>query len=240
MKKAISLVLALVMCLSLCACGSESKTPKQKTTIPQATEPEQIWGWSVEPILDDFGDPTGEFWLCGLFPGKFSNTATTDAELVARIYYRIRWSEYGITEDLIFNMLEYGDHQAFFSEYEKPEIKMKDDDGEVISTSGSYSSSVYFSQYGRAMPYLSQGRKLDGDVNGQSYFLSMFENELYYMVMKEGYHLNYSPLSVIVKGDNSTYEFSVDCTGWEEGITKLVEGHGFSYEAWHESRYKDD
>ena len=40
MKKAISLILALVMCMSLCACGSKTASTKPKNTIPKTTIPE--------------------------------------------------------------------------------------------------------------------------------------------------------------------------------------------------------
>ena len=39
MKKAISLILALVMCLSLCACGDGSSETTNATTVPETTEP---------------------------------------------------------------------------------------------------------------------------------------------------------------------------------------------------------
>lgn len=39
MKKAISLILALVMCLSLCACGDGSSETTNATTAPETTEP---------------------------------------------------------------------------------------------------------------------------------------------------------------------------------------------------------
>ena len=59
MKKAISLLLALVMCLSLCACGGGSDTPETTEapteTLPSATE--------TEPLEIDVAKPFDVFKL---------------------------------------------------------------------------------------------------------------------------------------------------------------------------------
>lgn len=54
MKKAISLLLALVMCLSLCACGGGNDAPEtQETTLPPETEPKIK---TIEISMDNWQD----------------------------------------------------------------------------------------------------------------------------------------------------------------------------------------
>lgn len=54
MKKALSFLLALVMCLSLCACGGdENKTTEPESTIPEATVPPTT---EAPPVIYKIGD----------------------------------------------------------------------------------------------------------------------------------------------------------------------------------------
>lgn len=62
MKKTISLVLALMMCLSLCACGGEKSEPKEETL--DYIEAEDYNGWGENAVRgDDLDDIIGK-WHC--------------------------------------------------------------------------------------------------------------------------------------------------------------------------------
>lgn len=125
MKKSISLILALIMCLSLCACGGSSiETPEptpesipeptnEPTPTPEPTlesTPEPITYWTTEYLVDDFGDPTDEVVIATLLSGEFSNTATTEAELkvIVALYPETNELTFG------FKLLEYGDTPATY------------------------------------------------------------------------------------------------------------------------------
>ena len=56
MKKAISLLLALMLCLSLCACdgtdSSDTSAP-DKSEVPESTAPVSAGLWSAEKMVDE-------------------------------------------------------------------------------------------------------------------------------------------------------------------------------------------
>lgn len=113
MKKVISLILALVMCLSLCACDRKNDTP-ETTLAPtaEATEEtqavENIPNWVLDNVVDDFGDATGEQVIKGVFTGTFSNTATSNSDLTVLVFY-------DFDDDVFyFRLLEYTDRKATY------------------------------------------------------------------------------------------------------------------------------
>lgn len=71
MKRALGFFLALIMLLSATSSFAEASTI-----------------WKVKEYVDEFDEPTGEKYIVGgPFYGKFSNSATTDAELSAYVFY---------------------------------------------------------------------------------------------------------------------------------------------------------
>ena len=139
MKKALSLLLALVMCLSLCACGgsnSSNEVPTTEATQPptteatepsttEATEPvvEESTSWVLDYYVDEFGDKTDTPHIKCVIEGDFSNTATASSDLTVVVFYDFK-SEFPFS----FRLLEYGDHKATYLSGDEITFKMKIDD----------------------------------------------------------------------------------------------------------------
>lgn len=149
MKKTIALLLALVMCLSLFACGGgkdapETEVPTEIKQAPttEATEPSTIETeesettaetealtetqnvestdyWVIDNVVDDFGDSTGERVIKGLFTGTFSNTATSNSDLAVWVFYNPD------EQVFYFRLLEYTDHQATYLDSDTITFKTK-------------------------------------------------------------------------------------------------------------------
>lgn len=126
MKKTISLLLALVMCLSLCACGGGNDTPETteatepETSIPVETEPSLGTSWVLDYYVDDFGDKTDTPYIKCVIEGDFSNTATMSSDLTVVVFYDFK-SEFPFS----FRLMEYGDHKATYQSHDEITIKMK-------------------------------------------------------------------------------------------------------------------
>lgn len=133
MKKAISFVLALVMCLSLCACGSGGiipNTPDVKTpSLIQNGDNSSIW--SLKKSTDEFGDITEDSvpFVAGLSQGTFSNTSTAGGDLtvVTSFMKKPGYNHYIV----VFDLKEYNDQSVTASEHDTITFKMKIDE-EVI------------------------------------------------------------------------------------------------------------
>ena len=84
--------------------------------------------WEVSYYVDDFGDPTDNAYLRGVFSGTFSNTATSSSPLTVVVYYNLDYAVFS------FRLLEYDDVPATYtsSEAENIVFKIKTADG-VIS-----------------------------------------------------------------------------------------------------------
>ena len=138
MKKALSLILALVMCLPLCACGggneNTEQTPDQttapaETTMPaETTEPTPISYWNTDYYVDAFGDSTGDSYMVAIVDGTFSNTATMGSDVKVIIYYSEE-NPGSLNGMFSFRLLEYGDVKATFSKYDDINIQIKDNYG---------------------------------------------------------------------------------------------------------------
>ena len=130
MKKALSLILALVMCLSLCACGNSkaNEMPNDQATTVATIPAEDIW--KIVEMTDDFGDPTGEYYVQSILEGTFSNTSTTDEQLKVVVFHNCKRisGEYDI--DWAFQLFEYGDNKATYTSSDSKVLKIKVD-GEV-------------------------------------------------------------------------------------------------------------
>lgn len=145
MRRAITIILAAAMLLSMCACGGgETNTPAEEqaaeTAEETATEPTpepteglteedravfETFSWRIDNYVDEFGDPTDkEFIRCASL-GSFSNTATSDSDLSVIVYYDMA------EEVFSFRLLEYGDRHATYFENEDCIIKIKDPDGTI-------------------------------------------------------------------------------------------------------------
>lgn len=145
MRRAITIILAAAMLLSMCACGGgETNTPAEEqaaeTAEETATEPTpepteglteedravfETFSWRIDNYVDEFGDPTDkEFIRCASL-GSFSNTATSDSDLSVIVYYDMA------EEVFSFRLLEYGDRHATYFENEDCIIKIKDPDGAI-------------------------------------------------------------------------------------------------------------
>lgn len=58
--------------------------------------------WDLSEFVDEFDNPTGEKYLRTIATGQFSNSATTDSELIAGLI---------VTEDyIVIRLLEYGSY----------------------------------------------------------------------------------------------------------------------------------
>ena len=120
MKKTISLLLALVLCLSLCACGD---TASEKNEVPESTTPASAGLWSAEKMVDEFGDVIEGSMAIVQTPisGDFSNTATSSSKLTGYVFM---YMTDGYPTFLI-RLLEYGDHQATYTSYDNLVFKVK-------------------------------------------------------------------------------------------------------------------
>ena len=107
MKKIIALLLTVVLCFSLCACGGE------KTT------------WSIVQTVDEFGDVTEDSvgLIAGTFTGNFSNTATpgSDLTVVVTIGKKAKFNHYVIG----FDLKEYNNTNATYFSSDSKTFKMK-------------------------------------------------------------------------------------------------------------------
>lgn len=98
MKKVLALLLAGLLCFSICACGTE----KQQDT------------WSIKQTVDEFGDVTENSAevITGVFEGTFSNTATAESDLtvVVAIGKKTLFNHYLIS----FDLKEYNNTKATY------------------------------------------------------------------------------------------------------------------------------
>ena len=134
MRKYIALFLALVMCLSLCACGgNDTATTNKSTATPsndgaeQPTEIEEpVNLWSAQQSVDEFGDITSDSTTVIQTPisGDFSNTATSSSELSGYIFMGTK----AVYPIFVIRLLEYGDTQATFTNYDNLIFKVKIND----------------------------------------------------------------------------------------------------------------
>ena len=127
MKKAICLLLTLVMCLSLGACGSEKNSAGIETpaVVGPAKENTGSEAWSLELSTDEFGDITNDSvpFLANISQGTFSNSATggSDLTVVTSFMKKPGYNHY----IALFDLKEYNDHSATFYEYDTVTIKIK-------------------------------------------------------------------------------------------------------------------
>lgn len=110
-------LLAFIGCLSLCACSSGD------TTSENSSNEASVKLWEVQKEVDEFGDeiPDGASIVMAPISGDFSNTATSGSELTGYVTMQIR-EGYPV---FAFVLMEYGDHQATYTEYDMMAVKTK-------------------------------------------------------------------------------------------------------------------
>lgn len=114
MKKILALLLAVILCFSLCACGGRG-TSKNGDKFANL--------WSEQKMVDEFGDViegSKSIIQCNIV-GYFSNTATTNSELTGYVYmyFTDGYPEFSI------KLLEYGNHLASYTSYDSIAFKIK-------------------------------------------------------------------------------------------------------------------
>jgi len=75
--------------------------------------------WEIQYFVDEFGDPTDSAYMVGTFEGSFSNSATSNSELLVYLYY------YSSENDFAFRLGEYGDSLANYYSDDLMTIHMK-------------------------------------------------------------------------------------------------------------------
>ena len=200
MKKALSLILALVLCLSLCACGgSTEETPTQTTTEPiettipeettepiettipeETTEPAPASCWDIDYYVDAFGDPTGESYMVAVVDGTFSNTATMGSDLKVIIYCE--------NDVFSFRLLEYGDIKATYTSYDDITIQIKD-------------------AWGASDIYQLYGTSPNGDIYDYEEYISLG--------ILQAVKVNDIDVPTIITIGSSTYKFTIPCGGFD-------------------------
>ena len=228
MKKAIPLLLALVMCLSLCACGGGDDVPETteatqaptteateaptepETSIPVEAEPSLDTSWVLDYYVDDFGDKTDTPYIKCVIEGDFSNTATMSSDLTVVVFYDFI-SEFPFS----FRLTEYGDHKATYQSRDEITIKMKVD--------GEYTSTTSFG----IVPDEVRTTELNGLApNGD---LSFKQNDwtvgdlLHTLLAKDAPNVR-----CIITIGNSKYNFTIPSAGFSD-----------SYQAMYDYYYKD-
>lgn len=156
MKKLFAAFLILSICLYLPACKQTSApkgetvpsseveittiatTTEIETTSPPTTEPPEDIHWTEEYYVDDFGDPTDESYIRGVFEGKFSNSATSGSDLTV-CFFMPKHLDSASYDMFSIRLLEYGNHKASFigCDYLDVTIKVKVD-GEVYEDHPDY------------------------------------------------------------------------------------------------------
>ena len=101
-----------------------------ETSAAGSTEPTIPQTWSKNFYVDDFDEPTDEWFIERSFVGTFSNSATTDSRLTGRILID--------AEDISFFLYEYNTHQVKnpYSRSKKYVISARLDDGSTKEFAG--------------------------------------------------------------------------------------------------------
>lgn len=144
MNKYVSLLLALTLLLSLCACGSNTQvpvTPNQEEALESETaEPSEVPEteekgtlWVQTYYVDNFNQPTDETFICNStsLVGTFSNSATTNSILFADMLVD--------ADNIAFMLYEYGQSlvKNSSSQYdEQYDIQMRTVDGTILDMTG--------------------------------------------------------------------------------------------------------
>lgn len=206
MKKALSLLLALVMCLSLCACGSEKDSAgiQQGIEAPAVVDPAENKVWSLEFSTDEFGDVTDDSvpFLASISQGTFSNSATggSDLTVVTSFMKKPGYNHY----IALFDFKEYNDHSAIFYEYDTVTLKIKIGE-QVISDRLAVTSSLTGNSADRTLSWGAAEYTWGGDF----LFNALYDGE---------------DVRCIITSGSSEYHFTLE----SENFQSLCNSNGFS------------
>lgn len=217
MKKWTALVLALVICLSLCACaGGKSETPAEESDNDETSQ--AVSCWELDYAVDDFGDPFDTKFICSApFSGDFSNIATNSSPLLAvvqMIPYFVD-SEYydrethSISNNALsffsFQLLEYENTYAAYLSSDEITLKFKIGDDSKTYT-----------------------RKLSGQAPNGNVFCELKFSSDTSDVMNDFRAALFrgETIKCIIYIANSQYNFVVDGTGFLDAYNALAEEYG--------------
>lgn len=93
-----------VLCEKEFEIASSESTSAEEDSSAEDTEPEVLKNWEKSFYVDDFDEPTEEWYVQSSFSGTFSNSATTDSKLTGYILID--------QEDITFFLYEYGRNQV--------------------------------------------------------------------------------------------------------------------------------
>ena len=230
MKKAISFVVVLVLCLSLFGCGSENETPeitatshltnesltassgetepadhtlKSETIAHDETEPTVEASWELDYLVDDFGDQTEFAYLRGVTEGTFSNTATAGSELTVAIFMNPAVSNKQMISSFAFRLLEYDKTPATYLTSDKLVIKVKIGD------------TIYEDMLTGTAP--------NGDLlimNGANHSSEVYK-QIYNTLLKE------ENVRCVIEVGSSKYSFTVMGTGFVSAANDMMKTYGY-------------
>jgi len=146
MKKIIVAVMVLSMVIGLSACGLINSSSTETSSVDQSIESSDTLSseatsststsagsWAKEFYVDEFNEPTDEWYAYYNFSGTFSNSATNNSKL----------SGYVLVDnaDVCFVLYEYGRNQVknIYSDAEEYTIVARSDSGEQTFTGYVYS-----------------------------------------------------------------------------------------------------
>lgn len=121
------------------------KDPSSTSQSNLSSNEPQLGDWRISNYVDEFNEKTSVRYIRQSSLGTFSNSATTNSDLIAIILID--------KNDIRFQLLEYGSHYVKASETIK--FKVKDSHGEIIEFSALINESGYINLY--------SGRKQDHD-----------------------------------------------------------------------------
>lgn len=150
--------------------------------------------WKVGHYVDSFDEPTGDKYIRGVFPGKFSNSATTDSPLKVEVYV-------DADSTVIFRFWEYESRLV------------KDEEGAiVIAKDGNGETHRWESD-------LHGFNDIDHNGNFKSPYLYGYPKGLFWQIIDKGG----IPSFVIYVGkySKSDYKFSIDTQGLKEQLKKI-------------------
>ena len=170
---------------------AKTKTMRLLITILLAalTSALSAQGWEETPLVDEFGDPTGTVARVQFCEGTFSNSATSNTEMTARIQHQ--------NEIIVIDLFEYnqapGATLGLSDAVGKIKVKRADGTVEEYEAYSPENAGLYF---------------LEGSVGDEFYNLVMSGNgEQITVLVKESSFTEYG---------NATYRFKMLTLGGEE------------------------
>lgn len=234
MKRLCALILALVMALSLVACGSQgsSNTPvepssedvQENTTNENAPEPPQVASWEIKRYVDDFGDSTEDSYLSSkIIQGTFRNTATSGSSLSVIVYYEpdfIYFTDPNTVHStkfdtyVSFRLLEYDDHPATYSERDTKLLKFKvgNDTYEIELDGNAPNGDLYF---------VEDSWKKDSSKEIKSIYMP---TNIFVRALEEQ-----DEVKCVIEINNSTYNFTIDSTDFDESLAELKQMYNYKH-----------